>query len=108
MMYPWGLGWNVNKKTFAHYFVDPGGRWIFLKNREQQRKGYWFSNSISHIFIGGLGKFHFVFLTKENRLWMLFTPSPNLFAVTMSHIEMGTYLVANKPKLTSESTQKLD
>ena len=106
MMYPWGLGWNVNKNVC--YFVDPGGRWIFLKNREQQRNGYWFPNSISHICIGGLRKLHFVFLTKENRLWMLFTPSPNLFNVTMSHIEMRTYLVKfKKPKFTSESRQKI-
>ena len=86
------------KNMFVYHLFDPGGWEFFWKTRGSRKRGYWFLN-------GGLRHFHtfslvveknfthklsaFLFFgDKKSNFWRLYKPSPNLFALKVSHVKM--------------------
>ena len=93
------------KNMFVYHFVGPGGWENLWKRKGSSKRRYWFLNRwLIHFFtfalvvekvlcINCLLFSCFFWWQKKNRLWKLYKPSPNLFAVTVSHMKTRPYLV---------------
>ena len=85
------------ENLFVYHFADPGGWQNLWKTRSSRKSRYWFSNrGLKHFhtfalvveenFIYKLSTFLF-FGDKKSCFWKLYTSSPSLFTVTVSHMK---------------------